>query len=336
MGKKSRASKQSQSSQSSQSLPPRASQSQPVLADVLERDPPIAGQAWACFSFLSPEELVKQREHFYFEQFVRQWEASRASRAHHQFLMYLCQRYRLSLEEVDREYTSFLETERDELKSYAVTEEYKTFLEKYQTELDTQFSKDHQFETNVRGLKARGNYETQEEAEMHAKLIRERDPKFDVFVAPVGVWLPWHPDAYKTGRVEYLEEELNQLAHEKIRNEKAARNEFDARVRDSKQRAIADNKKKAETLGLTLTQDIDDEGNLVGVAPSSKPQHLLNRTDTLLSVADVHQELFEGDNIVTGTTDHGQSQLRSGPLATASTASASASATDPPNSPSAT
>ena len=48
-------------------------------------------------------------------------------------------------------------------------------------------------------------------------MLRESDPNHDVYVGPVGVWMPFHPDAYKTGRVEHLEKELNELMHEKIK-----------------------------------------------------------------------------------------------------------------------
>ena len=34
-----------------------------------------------------------------------------------------------------------------------------------------------------------------------------------------------------------------------------------------------------------------------------------------ITVADIRNELFEGDNIITGKTDNGQSQLLSGPFA---------------------
>ena len=54
---------------------------------------------------------------------------------------------------------------------------------------------------------------------MRARQLREIDPNFDVFVGPVGLWMPWEPEAYKTGRVEYLEQELNQLMHEKKNND---------------------------------------------------------------------------------------------------------------------
>ena len=54
-------------------------------------------------------------------------------------------------------------------------------------------------------------------------MLRELDPHHDVYVGPVGLWIPFHPEAYKTGRVEYLEDELNQLMTEKKKNEEKAK-----------------------------------------------------------------------------------------------------------------
>ena len=34
----------------------------------------------------------------------------------------------------------------------------------------------------------------------------------------------------------------------------------------------------------------------------------------IISVADIRSELFEGENIITGKTDNGQSELLSGPF----------------------
>ena len=81
--------------------------------------------------------------------------------------------------------------------------------------LEDDFNTIHDFQTSVRGLKVRGSYSTQQEAELRCKLLREVDPNHNVYVGPVGMWMPWEPEAYKTGRVEYLEEELNKLMHEK-------------------------------------------------------------------------------------------------------------------------
>ena len=37
--------------------------------DLLEEDKQISGQKFACLSFVSPEDIIKQREHFFFEEF---------------------------------------------------------------------------------------------------------------------------------------------------------------------------------------------------------------------------------------------------------------------------
>ena len=75
--------------------------------------------------------------------------------------------------------------------------------------------------------------------------------------------MPFHPEAYKTGRVEYLEDELNKLMQEKQKNEANAKQEFDKRVREMKEKAIEENRKKALETGNVLTQTIDADGNLI-------------------------------------------------------------------------
>jgi hypothetical protein len=62
-----------------------------------------------------------------------------------------------------------------------------------------------------------------------------------------------------------MEEELNQLHNEKIKNEAKAKEEFERRVKEAKKKAIEENIKKAEKSGNKLTQSIDENGNLVGV-----------------------------------------------------------------------
>ena len=117
----------------------------------------------------------------------------------------------------------------------------------------------------MRGLKIRGVFGNQEEAEEKCKKLRESDPNHDIYVGPVGVWIPWDPDAYKTGRVEHMEDELNALHSEKIKNEELAKKEFEERVRETKKKAIMENIEKAKNSGNVLTQTIDEEGNLNGV-----------------------------------------------------------------------
>jgi hypothetical protein len=280
--------------------------------DLLDVDKPIAGQTFGCFSFITPEKILKQKEMFFFEEFLKRWEFSKSMEKFHQFINFLSYKYKLSFEDVMKDYESFVKEERDNIIASSIEDDYKTFIDKEEDELEKKFNIKHNFQTSVRGFKSRGHFASQEEAELRARLLRETDPNFDVFVGPVGTWLPWDPEAYKTGRVEYMEEELNQLAQEKQKNESAAKNAFESRVKENKQKAIDDNKKNAEKYGNVLTQDIDTEGNLVGVSTQEKT---LTSSETI-SVADIRSELFDGDNVVVGKTDYGQSELVSGPFAT--------------------
>ena len=186
-------------------------------------------------------------------------------------------------------------------------DDYKNFIEANEERLDKEFGEAHSFETSVRGVKIRGSYPTQEEAELRCKMIREVDPDHDVYVGPVGLWMPFHPEAYKTGRVEYLEDELNQLMHEKNKNESAAKQQFDKRVKDTKLSAIKENERKAIESGNKLTQTVDDQGELVSISNTiTTTQNLLESAP----VADLQKELFEGDNIVTDkNSDHGLSNI---------------------------
>lgn len=237
----------------------------PKYVDLCDEDAPIAGQKFACMSFVSPEKILKKREVFLFDQFVKQWDFTKSIDKFTGFLQYLSFKYSLNVEDVMADFVDFAKEEDAKLKEVDVSDDYKTFLDKQEERLTAIFQKENGFQTSVRGLKVRGVFPTQEEAELKCKKLRESDPNHDIYVGPVGIWIPWDPDAYKTGRVEFMEEELNQLHNEKIKNEIKAKEDFDARVREAKKKAIEENIANAKKSGNVLTQTLDEEGNLVGV-----------------------------------------------------------------------
>jgi hypothetical protein len=278
----------------------------PRYVDLLEEDKAIAGQKFVCVSFVSPENILKQKEIFFFEQFLKKWEFNKSMEKFVQFLNFVSFKYNLSFDDLSVDFKGFVDEEKQNLYSN-ISDDYKTFLDKNETELETQFQQTNQFQTCTRGLKIRGSYSTQEEAEMRAKMLREQDPNHDVFVGPVGMWMPWDPEAYKTGRVEYMEDELNQLMKEKKTNESNAKTEFEQRLKETKRKAIEENIKNAEKTGSKLTQSVDEKGNLFGVKDALFE-------DGNISTADVRKELL--DDVVTDkNSDHGQSLLKSGPFA---------------------
>jgi len=216
-------------------------------------------------SFVSPEKILKKREMYIFDEFVKQWDFTKSMEKFNDFLQFMCYKYNLKPDDVMKNYDDFKRDEEAILKQSSCEDDYKNFLDKYEDRLNADFNREHAFQTSVRGLKVRGVFPTQEEAEMKCKKLREMDPHHDIYVGPVGMWIPWDPDAYKTGRMEYMEEQLNALHKSKLENEEKAKQEFDRRVKESKKKAIEDNIKLAAKSGNVLTQTMDDEGNLIGV-----------------------------------------------------------------------
>jgi len=237
----------------------------PDYVDLCEEDAQIPSQKFVCISFISPEKVLKQREQYIFEKFVQQWDFSKSIEKFGEFLNFVSFKYKLKLDDVMADFKEYVTEEKNRLKSYTVTDDFKNFMDKNEDRITEDFNKKNNFQTSVRGIKIRGSYSSQAEAELRAKKLRESDPNHDIFVGPVGVWMPWDPDAYKTGRVEFMEEELNQLHQEKLKNEEKAKQEFDQRIRDAKRKAIEENVKKARESGNKLTQTLTEDGELVGV-----------------------------------------------------------------------
>ena len=237
----------------------------PKYVDLLDEDDAVAGQKFACMSFISPEKVLKKRETFLFDQVVTQWDLSKSMSKFSDFINFISYKYNLKVEDVISDFNDFTKEEEEKMKAMTVNDDYANFLDKNEDRLTEKFLKDNAFQTSTRGLKIRGVFANQEEAEMRCKKLRELDPNHDIYVGPVGIWIPWDPDAYKTGRVEFMEEELNQLHQEKVKNEAKAKEEFDRRIKETKRKAIEENIKLAQKSGNVLTQTMDENGNLIGV-----------------------------------------------------------------------
>lgn len=263
-------------------------------ADLLKVDKPIAGQKFYCVSFVSPEYHIKNRERFEFQQFIKNYEFNKTMEKMNQFVSFMSYKYNLDAEKVQGDFKEFIDAEKDGL-DLSVENDFKNFLDRHDRDLLNEYNKQQEFQTSVRGVNVRGVFATQEEAELRCKVLRESDPDHDIYVAPVGVWVPWHPEAYKTGRVEYLEDELNNLMHEKVKNEEKAKMHFDERVKEKKLQAIQENIEKAQEHDNKLTQTINAKGELVGLENVNTQEKTLGVN---ADVESIRKELFEGENVV--------------------------------------
>ena len=143
--------------------------------DYLEVDEPIPGQNFVCLSFVSPESIIQSKESFKVAKFLQSYAKDK------------------------------------DLDVKKLMKEYDDFTYKYSDELQRDFDKENNFQTNVRGLKVRGTYSTKEEAERRAKSLQNIDSDFHVFVGQVGYWLPWDPCADKIEDEHYIDTQLNEM-----------------------------------------------------------------------------------------------------------------------------
>jgi hypothetical protein len=286
----------------------------PKYVDLLDEDKPIAGQKFACLSFISPEHIIKQREHFFFQKFVEHWDIHKSTDKFLQFLNFVSYKYGVKFDKLTEDFQQFKESERELIAKTDIVDDYKSFLDQNEERLEDEFGAKHEFQTSVRGLKVRGVFASQKEAELRCKMLREVDPNHDVFVGPVGLWVPFHPEAYKTGRVEYMEETLNQLMSDKKKNEEQAKTEFDKRVKEAKQKAIEENKVLAAKSGNKLTQTLNEQGELVGVSQTTETDFAVDpepSDGSELNADDIRKQLFSVENVVLNPdrSDRGLSSL---------------------------
>ena len=69
----------------------------PKYVDMLDEDKPIAGQKFTCVSFVSPEKIIKSRELFNFQQFLKQWDMNKSLEKFNHFLNFLAYKYNLKI-----------------------------------------------------------------------------------------------------------------------------------------------------------------------------------------------------------------------------------------------
>jgi len=98
----------------------------------------------------------------------------------------------------------------------------------------------------IRGLKIRGVFDTYEEATAHASKLRDRDPRFHVFVGQMGKWLPWDPEPSSVHNQEYYEDELQKLMKGNLENQERIKQLEQERRRNEIARAVKEEAENAK------------------------------------------------------------------------------------------
>jgi len=285
------------------------------VADLLDEDTAIAGQKFVCVSFISPEDIIKKKELFFFENYVKTFDLNLSLSKYNKFLNFISYKYKINADDLQSNFNEFCSEEKSELFDTTLEDNYKNYIDVNEEKLLENFNELYDFKTSVRGVKIRGSFNSQHEAEIKAKQLRDNDKNHDVYVGQVGLWLPFHPQAYKTGKVDYLNNELNQLMNYKKDNDESTKQQFDNRVKETKIKAITENIEKAKKNNNKLMQSIDETGNLINADRMDVPgKNLLygQKTDDP-EVENLRNELFNSDNVIIGIdkeSDHGLSAIK--------------------------
>ena len=87
----------------------------PKYVDLLDEDKPLAGQKFVCVSFVSPEKILKNKDIFFFEEFLKKWDFNKSMEKFVQFLNFVSFKYNVSFDDLSNDFKEFVKEERDAL-----------------------------------------------------------------------------------------------------------------------------------------------------------------------------------------------------------------------------
>ena len=239
-----------------------------VDEDFLTVDQQIPGQNYVCLSFISPEKIILEKQKF----------------EHFKYLEYILNN----------------ENELNELKKNLSIDNYSSKLEDFnvanKNTLKEEFENKVDFQTNIRGVKIRGTYETEKEAKVRAEILRRRFPNDNVFIGQVGYWLPWDPNPLDVQNLEYQETELNTLMKKYNENMEYREHMFDEERRTKLDKAKKENEQRKK----------DEENNIQQNTVEYDEEHrekfqnfreILNEKDALMNSGDPWLQRKEEEKI---------------------------------------
>jgi hypothetical protein len=112
---------------------------------------------------------------------------------------------------------------------------------------------------SVRGIKVRGVYGTEQEARIKASELQKRDTLHNIYVAPVGKWLPWEDDPNKAHDEEYAEGELNRIMKGLKENQAKSKMLHEQRKNDLIEKTLKEQEKRKKKLDKKSDLSNDDD-----------------------------------------------------------------------------
>jgi hypothetical protein len=168
--------------------------------DFLDEDPAIRGQNYVCLSFISPEDLLRDKDAFMFEKYLEKFSVD---------MNKISNELSDKFPEVGQVLSNLKDVYPQIFNPAEIQEDFRFFKSTESERLDKEFHELKEFRTSVRGIKVRGVFDTVVEAKNRADFLKRQGDKFDIFIGQVGCWCPWSPNPNDIADSEYAETQLN-------------------------------------------------------------------------------------------------------------------------------
>lgn len=250
------------------------------VEDFLSEDPDIPSQKVVLVSFLSPEKILANKDQFFFQNFLKDYEVQwRTTR----FEAWIAEQFRGinkkledlagALDKTDvsgaalvrsntlrtdlfvEEFQQYVRKNTKDILQTDIQTAYDDFMFKESTRLEEEFFAKNEFRTTMRGIKVRGVFSSEAEASARAKRLQKSDPSFNIYLGSVGKWMAWEPDPNKVADQEYANDELNALM-KKYRENEESRDQFYTEQKRSRVAAATPAKTDEKPLNISVVHDV--------------------------------------------------------------------------------
>ena len=150
--------------------------------DYLDEDETLRNQNYVCISFLNPEDVLKNKEAYYFSKFIANF-----SKDMNELFNNLNEKFPDQCDIIN----SVKDNHKYIFDLVEMNEQLIFFKNVNSEEIEKDFHKLNDFKTSIRGIKVRGVYDNIEQAKKRCEYLKSKDPYFHIYVAQVGCWLPY-------------------------------------------------------------------------------------------------------------------------------------------------
>ena len=259
--------------------------------DYLEEDNAIRGQNYVCMSLLSPEKILEDKNVYIFSKFTENF-----------------------CDEVNQLFNNMMEKYKDDGDAFQsiadryrflfnkkhMQEEYKYYLDEKSHELTKEFNEKVDYQTNIRGIKVRGSYDSMKEAQIRCEVLKRKDKNHNIFIAQVGCWCPWDPNVNEIGDQHYAEDQLNTLMKKYRENQSHKDEVFEDRkvemvdAQKEKVRLSKENKKEENN-------NVDNDENIILNSTTESSETKIDQSENVVDKEFDELSISKEENIITNT-----------------------------------